>query len=156
MAYFIIAAAVLVLDQLTKWLVVQYMEIGQTVPIIEDLFYLTSHRNAGAAFGILQNQRLFFIVVTSVVVVFLVYYLVKLKNQKRLLSFSLALILGGALGNLIDRLFLGAVVDFFDVKIPLGLFTYDFPIFNIADSALVIGVGLMLIDTLRDGRRESS
>ncbi|MDQ0339248.1 signal peptidase II [Caldalkalibacillus uzonensis] len=156
MIYFLIALGVLVFDQITKWLVVRYMDIGQSIPIIEGVFYLTSHRNAGAAFGILQNQRLFFIIITTIVVNGVIYYIVKVKDQKKLLSLSLALILGGALGNFIDRLFMGEVVDFLDVKIVIGSFFYDYPIFNIADSALVIGVGLMLVNTLREGRKEKS
>jgi signal peptidase II len=154
MIYFIIAVFVMAVDQFTKWLVVRFMTIGESIPIWEGLVYLTSHRNRGAAFGILQNQRLLFIVITIVVVIGVIYYLWKVKDKRIFLSLALALILGGAVGNFIDRLFRGEVVDFFDVKIPLGSFYYDFPIFNVADSALVIGVILMLIDTIRDGKNE--
>ncbi|EGL82200.1 Lipoprotein signal peptidase [Caldalkalibacillus thermarum TA2.A1] len=156
MIYFFIALVVLAVDQVTKWLVVHYMDIGQSIPLIEDVFYLTSHRNPGAAFGILPNQRLFFIVMTTVVIIGLIYYLLKVKDQKKLLSLSLALILGGALGNFIDRLLTGEVVDFLDVKITIGTFFYDYPIFNVADSALVIGVALMLIDTLRETKQNKN
>jgi signal peptidase II len=154
MIYFIIAVFVMAVDQFTKWLVVRFMTIGESIPIWEGLVYLTSHRNRGAAFGILQNQRLLFIVITIVVVIGVIYYLWKVKDKRIFLSLALALILGGAVGNFIDRLFRGEVEDFFDVKIPLGSFYYDFPIFNVADSALVIGVILMLIDTIRDGKNE--
>lgn len=153
--YYLIALAVLAVDQLTKWLVVRFMSVGQSIPIIEGLFYLTSHRNKGAAFGILQNQRTFFILVTIVVVAGVVYYLWRVQAQKKLLSWALALILGGALGNFIDRLFRGEVVDFFDVKISLGSFYYDYPIFNVADSALVVGVVIIVIDAILEGRREA-
>ncbi|GGK35779.1 lipoprotein signal peptidase [Caldalkalibacillus thermarum] len=156
MIYFFIALVVLAVDQVTKWLVVHYMDIGQSIPLIENVFYLTSHRNPGAAFGILPNQRLFFIVMTTVVIIGLIYYLIKVKDQKKLLSLSLALILGGALGNFIDRLLTGEVVDFLDVKITIGTFFYDYPIFNVADSALVIGVALMLIDTLRETKQNKN
>lgn len=148
MQYFLVAFIVLIIDQITKWLVVNNMTIGQSIPLIQDVFYLTSHRNAGAAFGILQGQRLFFIIVTVIVVIGVIYYLLKVKNEKPLMAWSLALVLGGAIGNFIDRLLTGEVVDFFDVKISLGQFYYDFPIFNIADSALVIGVGLLFLDTI--------
>lgn len=153
--YYLLALVILAVDQLTKWLVVRFMSVGQSIPIIDGLFYFTSHRNKGAAFGILQNQRIFFILVTAVVVAGVIYYLWRVKGQKRLLSVALSLLLGGALGNFIDRLFRGEVVDFFDVKIPLGTFYYDFPIFNVADSALVIGVIILLIDTLLEGRKEA-
>lgn len=142
------------MDQVTKWIVVKEMYLGESIPVIEGIFYLTSHRNAGAAFGILQNQRWFFIVITILVVVGIIYYLLQLKGEKKLMSWALGLILGGALGNFADRLLYGEVVDFLDVKIVLGTFYYDFPIFNVADSALVIGVGIILIDTIMETVKE--
>lgn len=154
MIYFIFAGIVLLLDQITKWIVVKEMYLGESSPIIEGIFYLTSHRNAGAAFGILQNQRWFFIVITILVVVGIIYYLLQLKGEKKLMSWALGLILGGALGNFVDRLMYGEVVDFLDVKIVFGNFYYDFPIFNVADSALVIGVGILLIDTIMETVKE--
>lgn len=154
MIYFAIALFVLVIDQISKWMVRTKMALGESIPVISEYFYLTSHRNRGAAFGILQDQRWFFIIVTTIVVIGIIYYLIKIKNSNKLLSLALALILGGALGNFIDRLMLGEVVDFFDVKIRFGTFLYDYPIFNIADSALVIGVGLILIDTIRESIKE--
>lgn len=142
------------MDQVTKWIVVKEMYLGESIPVMEGIFYLTSHRNAGAAFGILQNQRWFFIVITILVVVGIIYYLLQLKGEKKLMSWALGLILGGALGNFADRLLYGEVVDFLDVKIVLGTFYYDFPIFNVADSALVIGVGIILIDTIMETVKE--
>jgi len=154
MIYFVVALIVFLIDQGTKLMVKNKMVLGESIPIITDLFYLTSHRNAGAAFGILQNQRWFFIIITIIAVTAIIYYLLKYRHTKKLQSYSLALILGGALGNFLDRLLYGEVVDFLDVKIKLGSFHYDYPIFNIADSALVIGVILMLLDTLRESIRE--
>lgn len=154
MIYFIFAVVVLLMDQVTKWIVVKEMYLGESIPVMEGIFYLTSHRNAGAAFGILQNQRWFFIVITILVVVGIIYYLLQLKGEKKLMSWALGLILGGALGNFADRLLYGEVVDFLDVKIVLGTFYYDFPIFNVADSALVIGVGIILIDTIMETVKE--
>ena len=90
----------------------------------------------------------FFYIITVIVVVFVIVYLQKYGQKERMLGVSLSLVLGGAIGNFIDRVFRGEVVDFIDVKI----FTYDYPIFNIADSALVIGVILMVWYTLQDGR----
>lgn len=151
MRYFLIAAVVLIIDQWTKWLVMRHMFQGESIPMIENIFYLTSHRNAGAAFGILQDQRWFFIIITIAVVAGLIYYIWQMKNENQVLVYSLAIILGGAVGNFIDRLIMGEVVDFLDVKISIGTFYYDFPIFNVADSALVIGVSLLIIDVIRDG-----
>lgn len=152
--YFMIALCVLTLDQVSKYLVVRYMDLGQSISLIEPFLSFTSHRNAGAAFGILQNQRIFFLIVTTVVVIGIIYYMLKLKPEKRRLAFSLSIILGGASGNFIDRLLFGEVVDFIDVYIKLGNFSWDYAIFNIADSALVIGVSILLIDTLIDIYRE--
>lgn len=126
------------------------MEIGESIPIIENVFYITSHRNLGAAFGILQGQLWFFVIVTIVVIVFIVYYMHKHAKTSTFLGIILGLLLGGAIGNFIDRIFRDGVVDFLDVYI----FTYNYPIFNIADSALVIGVILLMIKFIQDDRKE--
>lgn len=148
MKYYLIALLVIVLDQGTKWLIISKMNYGESIRIIENFLYITSHRNQGAAFGILQGKMWFFYIITVIVVVFVIVYLQKYGQKERMLGVSLSLVLGGAIGNFIDRVFRGEVVDFIDVKI----FTYDYPIFNIADSALVIGVILMVWYTLQDGR----
>lgn len=136
---------------MTKWLVIHKMDLYQTIPLWEGVFHITSHRNRGAAFGILQNQQWLFIVVTVAVVLGILVYLNRLKGDQPLMSWSLALILGGALGNLIDRIRLGEVVDFLDFQ------WIHYPIFNVADSAIVIGVGIMLWYTLRQpGEKEDS
>jgi signal peptidase II len=126
------------------------MEIGETIPLWEGVFHLTSHRNAGAAFGILQNQRWFFIVITFAVIAGLIFYLRRTRANQPLLSTGLAFILGGAIGNFIDRLFFGKVVDFFHFVL------IDFPIFNIADSAITIGVSLIILDALLDTKRNKN
>ncbi|TYS16354.1 lipoprotein signal peptidase [Rossellomorea vietnamensis] len=150
MVYYLIALVVVALDQLTKWLVVRNMTEGQSITVIENLFYITSHRNQGAAWGILQGQMWFFYIITIGVIIGIVYYLEKQAKGNKLFSLSLALLLGGAIGNFIDRLFRKEVVDFLNTYI----FQYDFPIFNIADAALTIGVGMMVITMLLDERRE--
>lgn len=145
MIYYIIAVTVIALDQMTKWLVVQRMNLGESIPIIEGFLSITSHRNRGAAFGILQGQMWLFFIITILVVVGIVYYLQKqVKYPGTGVAFGL--ILGGAIGNFIDRLVKGEVVDFIDVYIV----NYDFPIFNVADSALVIGVILLMLFTLKE------
>lgn len=155
MLYYLVALAIVILDQISKGLVIIYMEVGQSIALIDDLFYLTSHRNAGAAFGILQDQRWFFIIVTLFVISAVSWYIWKIKDGKGLMNWSMALILGGAIGNFIDRLLFGEVVDFLNVYIPLFWTTYNFPIFNVADSALVIGAALLFIDVIREGLQEN-
>jgi|SRR5690625_3025113 len=147
--YYVLAVIVIAIDQLTKWVVIKQMELYEQIPVIADFFYITSHRNKGAAWGILQDQMLFFYIITVIVTVGVVYYMEKYTKGNILLSISLSLILGGAIGNFIDRLFRKEVVDFLDFII----FGYDFPIFNVADSALVIGVILVFIATIVEEKK---
>ncbi|GGB57163.1 signal peptidase II [Fictibacillus barbaricus] len=151
MFYYLVALLIFAVDQATKWLIVKKMELGQSISIIDQVFYITSHRNRGAAFGILQDQRYFFIIITIIVVGAVIYYLQKHAHDT-LLKTALALVLGGAVGNFIDRLLHGEVVDFLDVKIG----SYDFPIFNVADSALVIGVGLIFIQSFMESKKKET
>ncbi|MFC5627450.1 signal peptidase II [Aliibacillus thermotolerans] len=148
--YYVLALLIIGIDQLTKYLVVHYMEIGESIEVIPSFFYITSHRNAGAAFGILQGQMWLFYIATIVVIFFVVYYLQKHGRESRMIGIPLALILGGAIGNFIDRLLFQEVVDFLNVYI----FTYNYPIFNVADSALVVGVILLMMKIIMDDRKE--
>ncbi|MGG0589137.1 signal peptidase II [Priestia megaterium] len=148
MLYYLIALAVILIDQVTKWMIVKEMYYGQSITVIENFLYITSHRNRGAAWGILQGQMWFFYLITVVVVVGLIIYIQKLKKQDKWFGIALALMLGGAIGNFIDRVVRKEVVDFVNTYI----FTYDFPIFNVADSALVVGVIIMFIMTLFEGK----
>ncbi|WP_085508118.1 signal peptidase II [Thalassobacillus devorans] len=148
--YYIIASFVIVLDQWSKWMVVKNMYIGESLTIIENFFYLTSHRNRGAAWGILQGQMIFFYIVTLIVVGVIIYYMHQYGKKYRLAGIALSLLLAGAIGNFIDRLIRKEVVDFFDFII----FTYDYPIFNIADSSLVVGVILVIIASILDERKK--
>ncbi|MBO2943185.1 signal peptidase II [Paenibacillus sp. F411] len=151
MMYYLIALIVFLIDQGTKYLIASRLALGEQIPVIGDFFLITSSRNRGAAFGILQNQLWFFIVVTSLVVIGIIWYMQKVKSEgRRLLPVALSLVLGGALGNFIDRLVMGEVVDF----LQFNFGSYTFPIFNIADSCIVIGVGLILLDTFMEGKRE--
>lgn len=147
-----IVAVTIIVDQLTKFLVVKYMTLGQSISVIDNFLYITSHRNEGAAWGILQGKMIFFYVVTLVVIGLVILWIRKLDIKKeKLLVVALSLILGGALGNFIDRVMYQHVVDFINTYI----FGYDFPIFNIADSALCIGVFLMAVDAILDIKRHS-
>lgn len=146
--YYGLAVLMIALDQWTKFLVIQKMEIYEEIPLINGFLSFTSHRNTGAAWGVMQNQMIFFYIVTIIVVAVIVYYMQTYAKGHPLFAIGLGLILGGAIGNFIDRLIHQEVVDFIDVMI----FTYDFPIFNVADSALTIGVIFAIIATLWEDR----
>ncbi|WP_126426069.1 signal peptidase II [Brevibacillus marinus] len=147
MFYYLISLIIVALDQWTKYLVASKMELGESIPLLPGVFHLTSHRNLGAAFGILQNQRLLFIGITIVVVIGIVVALYRVGGKQPRVATALALVLGGAVGNFIDRVRTGEVVDFLDFTL------INFPIFNVADMAITIGVGLLLLDVFLDSRR---
>lgn len=139
MLYYFIALLVIIADQISKWAIVKYMDLYESIPIIDGWLHITSRRNRGAAFSMLQDQRLFFIILTLIVVIILIYFIYKIYKEYKYVTFALALILGGAIGNLIDRIRFGEVIDFIDLQI------INFAVFNIADSAVVIGTILLLI-----------
>ncbi|NBI29440.1 signal peptidase II [Chengkuizengella marina] len=152
MRYYLIAFIMILLDQISKWMIINYLEIGDRISVIGDFFQITSHRNKGAAFGILQNKQLFFIIITIIIVVMVIWFLEQSKKENRpVLCVALSLILGGAIGNFIDRVRMGEVVDFlsFNFKFTLFGFEVDYPfaIFNIADSAIVVGAILAAVIT---------
>ncbi|SDB87800.1 signal peptidase II Aspartic peptidase. MEROPS family A08 [Pelagirhabdus alkalitolerans] len=146
MYYYLLAIIIIALDQMTKRWVVVNMELRESIPVIEDIFYITSHRNPGAAWGILQDQMYFFYIVTIIVIGVIVYYMTKYAKENMWIGIGLGLVLGGAIGNFIDRLIYQEVVDFLNVYIG----TYNYPIFNVADSALVVGVIILAILTIKD------
>ncbi|WP_112180776.1 MULTISPECIES: signal peptidase II [Paraliobacillus] len=150
MRYYLLAFVIIIIDQLTKFWVVANMELRESITVIENIFYITSHRNTGAAWGILAGKMTFFYIITAVVIVLICYYIQKFAKDSLLTGLALGLILGGAVGNFIDRIVRKEVVDFFDVYIG----SYNYPIFNIADSALVVGVILVLIATILDERKQ--
>ena len=148
--HYIIALVLIIIDQITKWLIVVNMEIGESITIIEGFFYILSHRNSGAAWGILQGQMIFFYIITVIVIIFVIYYMQKYAKKNKTLAIALSFILGGAIGNFIDRIFRQEVVDFASFII----INYNFPIFNVADSALTIGVILVFIAMIIEERNE--
>jgi len=152
--YYWIALVVLVLDQITKKIVSGSMEVGDQISVIGEFFKIHLYKNNGAAFSMLPNQRLFFIVITSVVVTGIIWYIRRNRSSGRtlLLLAALGLILGGAIGNLLDRALYGEVVDFF--KLTFG--SYIFPIFNIADIGITIGVVLILLDTILNVKNQGA
>jgi signal peptidase II len=129
MMIFIIVLSVIVLDQSTKFLALNLLQLNTPVPLIKNFLNLTLVHNRGAAFGFFQNQ-LFLFVLVSIFAIGLILYNLKNKTNSLILKISLSLILGGAIGNLIDRLRFGFVVDFLDLRV--------WPVFNIADSVITI------------------
>lgn len=140
--YGLIFIVFLAIDQITKYFAVAFLQGNSSVHLIGNFLRFTYVENRGAAFGILQNQRLFFIISTFVLVAFLIYMIIFNKKVTTVTKLTLSLILSGAIGNFIDRLRLGYVIDFVDVR--FGDF-YDFPVFNVADSCLVVGVIILVI-----------
>ena len=145
--WLVLSALVIVLDQLTKWVAVSELQLYQQVPIIDDLFSFTLAYNTGAAFSFLADasgwQRWLFAVIAVVVSAVLCVWLARLDRSKKLEAIALALILGGAIGNLYDRVIHGKVTDFILVHWQQSWF---FPAFNIADSAITVGAALLLFD----------
>jgi len=141
---------VLVLDLATKIAIDANLSYADKIPVIPGFFYLTHVRNTGAAFGLFSDapqvyRMVFFISVSLIAVGIVIAFYRKLSPRDRLAALSLGLILGGAVGNLIDRIFRQEVVDFLHFRLWRG---YSWPDFNVADSAIVVGVGLLVLELL--------
>ena len=151
-----IALSILILDQASKLAIVQAMRVGQTIPVLPDFFDIAFVMNPGAAFGIMASRSSafrspFFMLVSALAIGLIVYYYHRyLHEPARLPSAALGLILGGAVGNLIDRMRFGMVIDFLDFHVG----GYHWPAFNVADAAISIGVGLMLLRMLHEWRQD--
>jgi len=145
---FIIGILIIAADQLSKYLAVAYLMDKRPIVLINNLIELHFVRNYGAAFGIMQNQRWLFIVITVLVLIGIIVFIIKNNNKLNIFTkISLGALLGGASGNLIDRVHLTYVIDF--IKVDLGSL-YDFPVFNIADIFIVVGTSLLVILILFD------
>ncbi|NLJ41633.1 MAG: signal peptidase II [Clostridiales bacterium] len=138
----VIVLLIVIADQLTKYLASIHLKQITTKELVKGVFNLTYVENSGAAFGILQNQRWIFIVLTVLICGGIIYFLATQSSTDLMLRLSLAMILGGAIGNLIDRIRLGYVIDM------LHFTLIDFPVFNIADSFVVVGTILLACYTL--------
>lgn len=140
---------VIVLDMVTKWLAVRHLELYVPQPVFPHFNLMLAH-NPGAAFSFLADaggwQRWFFAAIAVGLVAFMVGWIYRLQPSQRWLACALALVIGGALGNLWDRLTLGYVIDFLD----FWWGSYHFPAFNIADSAITVGAAMLIIDMLRN------
>lgn len=145
--WLLLSAGVIVLDQLTKWLIERSFFYGESLPLTF-FFNMVSARNTGAAFSFLADhagwQRYFFVGIALVAVAVILYLMRKHRGQ-RLFNLSLSLILGGAIGNAIDRVRLGYVIDFLDFHYA----GWHYPAFNVADIAITVGAGLLILDSFR-------
>lgn len=151
MAYIIgiiCSVLLLIIDQVSKYLVTTHFDVYDSRPLIEGILNLTYIHNTGAAFGIFRNQRWIFMSITTIIIVICIGMLIKKTFRSPLMHWAILLVLSGGIGNMIDRIFRGYVVDFFDVQF------IDFAIFNVADCCVVAGAALILlyfiIDTIRD------
>lgn len=137
MIVYILAILTIILDQVSKWYVQTHFRIGESIPVIPDIFHWTYIVNHGAAFGILMHQRWIFLLIVALLVTMLYLGRHRLAKAPLYVRIGTGTLLGGALGNGWDRLYLGGVVDFFDFRI--------WPIFNVADIAICIGVPLLIL-----------
>ncbi|MFC5591613.1 signal peptidase II [Sporosarcina soli] len=136
------------IDQLIKYLVRNFMDYGQSIPIINGFFQLTSHRNAGAAWGIFSGQKLFLICIAIIIIVIGLIYSRKVTDKLTRIAFGF--FIGGAMGNVVDRLIFGEVTDMFEITF------INYPIFNTADIFLVIGVILFFVSTIKEAKLEKN
>lgn len=145
---FVVTSLIIGMDQLTKFWILQRFRLGETLPIVINFFNFTYVQNKGAAFGLMSQadprfRVPFFIIVPLIALGSIAYVFRKIPDKDVKLALALSLVISGAIGNLIDRLELGYVVDFLDFHWHWG---YHFPAFNVADSAICVGVGILMLD----------
>jgi len=145
-----VTAGVVIFDQITKLMVIKDFRLGESISILSGYFNLTYIRNKGAAFGLLNDapewfRVPFFLVVPFVALFVIAYIFRKIPDKNIKISAALSLVIGGAIGNLIDRIRLGYVIDFLDFH---WRYQYHFPAFNVADSAICVGVGILMLDLM--------
>jgi signal peptidase II len=152
---FTITGLLIALDQFTKLLVQTHFQVGDTISIIPDFFNITYVQNPGAAFGFLAHtpaffRETFFLLIPPVAMVVILFFLRSVSMKDRIQILALSLVFGGALGNYIDRLRLKYVIDFLDFHYQ---HVYSYPAFNVADSAIVCGIGILFILSLKKERQ---
>ncbi len=149
---YLISAGVIALDQLSKILIVRSMTLYETIPVIKDIFHITYTRNKGVAFSMLSNipdtfRVPFFALTTGAVIAVILWFFRGLIKKSGYVRVCFGLIVGGALGNFIDRVRIGEVIDFIEVGLNQNL---KWPIFNVADSCINIGVVMLLVYLIRN------
>ncbi len=145
---FLAAALVFIADRLTKYVIVNSLSAAESIRVIPGIFHVTLVLNNGAAFGIFRNMGVAFILMTFVAVVLILLYVLRSKAMSAPLAAAFGLILGGALGNLVDRIKFGYVIDFLDFRV--------WPVFNIADSAITIGAAILVLNIFLNVKCQST
>lgn len=140
----LIASCVVIIDRLTKYFFCSNLSHGRSIKVIPGIFHLTLVFNTGSAFGLFKDWTAFFIMTSIIVIALIFFHCLRYRHKDIFLILSLGLILGGAVGNLIDRILFGYVIDFFDFRV--------WPVFNIADSSITIGAALLVLKVLFDKR----
>ena len=136
-----VSSFIVIVDRLTKYILFRNLSEGESVRVVPGLFHITLVLNSGAAFGLFKGRSVFFTLSTAFVIVFICFYIWRGKCRDLLILAALGLILGGAVGNLIDRVVFGYVIDFLDFRI--------WPVFNIADASITIGAFILAIRLIR-------
>ena len=144
-----IIAVTVALDQITKYLTILYLKPLDTFPLLRDVLHLTYVENTGAAFGMMKDSRWVFMVTSTLAIVGILVYMFWKRPTNKMLCLSLSLIVGGGIGNMIDRTALGYVVDMIDLRL------INFAVFNVADSFVCVGAGLMILYLILDMIREA-
>lgn len=145
----------ILIDQLTKILVSGNMELYESIPIIPKVFNITYIQNKGAAFGMLANHRWIFMIVSTIAIIAMCVYLFRFCKEGMFFKVGIALVISGGIGNMIDRVFLGYVVDMIEATFIETLFNWSFAIFNVADSFVCVGAGIVIFCLVRDIIKES-
>ena len=148
---FIIGIIIFILDQISKCIITTYLKTNQSIKVIKDFFYIRYINNTGASWGILSNSRLLLIILSLIALIILMRYINEFKIAK-INIFGFGFLIGGIIGNLFDRVIFGYVRDFLDFYI----INYDFPVFNIADVFIVIGVFLLIISIIKGEDKNGS
>lgn len=138
---YIITLVLLMLDQIIKYIVDKSLDLMQSIKVVENFFSITYVRNDGAAWSILSGNRIFLIMITIVAMILIYVFFIKNKKLSRLENVTYGILYSGIIGNLLDRIFIGSVIDYLDFNI----FGYNFPVFNLADMCIVISVILLVI-----------
>ena len=140
-ARYVLIAGILLVDQLVKYVVRSHMYVGETIPVIQNVFHLTYVRNTGAAFNLFEGMSLFLQIVTLIALIFAVWFMEKHLQRHWTLPLSMIMIISGGAGNLLDRVMLGYVTDLFEFKL------IHFPVFNVADIAICTGCFILVLYT---------
>ena len=143
----VLTIVLLLIDQISKIIITNSLSIGESKNVIDGFFSFNYVQNTGAAWGVLSNGSLILAILSAIFLIFFIKYIVDLKKLSMFSVFDFSLLLAGIMGNMLDRFIRGFVVDFFDFVV----FSYDYPVFNVADIFIVVGIILLLINMFIEG-----